>query len=149
MLLFVTQQQQAYCLRRLLSSISNSTSAVTEMGDQENPLDGDHVVKEEAKASNSHSAVPESQNGPESSSNKEDASKSKEGGTQTVPFFKLFSFADSLDYLLMSVGTIGAIGNGICMPLMTIILGDVINSFGESANSNKVVDTVSKVRICH
>ncbi|KAL6186166.1 hypothetical protein ACLB2K_042287 [Fragaria x ananassa] len=117
------------------------------MGDQENPLDGDHVVKEEAKASNSHSAVPESQNGPESSSNKEDASKSKEGGTQTVPFFKLFSFADSLDYLLMSVGTIGAIGNGICMPLMTIILGDVINSFGESANSNKVVDTVSNVAL--
>ncbi|XP_061991036.1 ABC transporter B family member 4-like isoform X1 [Rosa rugosa] len=117
------------------------------MGDQENPLDGDHVIREEAAASKSQSAVPESQNGPESSSNKEDASKSKEGGTKAVPFFKLFSFADSMDYLLMSVGTIGAIGNGVCMPLMTIIMGDVINSFGESGNSNKVVDTVSKVAL--
>ncbi|KAM5568509.1 ABC transporter B family member 4-like [Rosa sericea] len=116
------------------------------MGDQENPLDGDHVIREEAAASKSQTAVPESQNGPESS-NKEDASKSKEDGTKAVPFFKLFSFADSMDYLLMSVGTIGAIGNGICMPLMTIIMGDVINSFGESGNSNKVVDTVSKVAL--
>ncbi|KAM5568512.1 hypothetical protein ABKV19_016195 [Rosa sericea] len=117
------------------------------MGDQENPLDGDQVIRDEAAASKSQSAVPESQNGLESSSNKEDASKSKEGGTKTVPFFKLFSFADSMDYLLMSVGTISAIGNGMCLPLMTVIMGDVINSFGESGNSNKVVDTVSKVAL--
>ncbi|PRQ39662.1 putative xenobiotic-transporting ATPase [Rosa chinensis] len=117
------------------------------MGDQENPLDGDHVIREEAAASKSQSTVPESQNGLENSSNKEDASKSKEGGTKTVPFFKLFSFADSMDYLLMSVGTISAIGNGMCLPLMTVIMGDVINSFGESGNSNKVVDTVSKVAL--
>ena len=117
------------------------------MGAQENPLDGD-VIKEEAAASNGHSAVPDSQNVQESSNNKEDTCKSKEGGTKAVPFFKLFSFADSMDYLLMSVGTIGAIGNGLCMPLMTIIMGDVINSFGESGNNKQVVDAVSKVRFC-
>ncbi|KAK9934148.1 hypothetical protein M0R45_021302 [Rubus argutus] len=116
------------------------------MGVQENPLDGD-VIKEEAAASNSHSAVPDTQNVQESSNNKEDTSKSKEGGTKAVPFFKLFSFADSMDYLLMSVGTISAIGNGLCMPLMTIIMGDVINSFGESGNNKQVVDAVSKVAL--
>ncbi|XP_050375437.1 ABC transporter B family member 4-like [Argentina anserina] len=117
------------------------------MGDQENPLDGDHVVKEEAAASERQSAVPESQNGPESSGKKEDASKSKEGSTKAVPFFKLFSFADSMDYLLMSAGTIGAIGNGMCQPLMTVIMGEVINAFGESGNTNEVIDTVSKVAL--
>ncbi|KAK9934149.1 hypothetical protein M0R45_021303 [Rubus argutus] len=116
------------------------------MGAQENPLDGD-VIKEKAAASNSHSAVQDSQNVLESSNNKEDTSKSKEGGTKAVPFFKLFSFADSMDYLLMSVGTISAIGNGLCMPLMTIIMGDVINSFGESGNNKQVVDAVSKVAL--
>ena len=41
----------------------------------------------------------------------------EEKGTKTVPFLKLFSFADSLNVILM---IIGAIGNDICMPLMTV-----------------------------
>ena len=45
----------------------------------------------------------------------------------------------------MSVGTISGIGNGLCMPLMTIVLGDVINSFGETRNNKEVADAVSKV----
>lgn len=64
----------------------------------------------------------------------------------TVPFHKLFAFADSIDYMLMIVGTIGAIGNGICMPLMTILLGDLINSFGQNQNNDDVVKVVSKVQ---
>ena len=51
-----------------------------------------------------------------------------------------------MDYLFMSVGTISAIGNGICMSLMTVIMGEVINSFGETTNIDKVVGIVSKVR---
>ncbi|CAL8990951.1 unnamed protein product [Prunus brigantina] len=106
---------------------------------EENPADGD-VIKEEGKAaSNSHSAVEDSQNNPQ------DTSKSKEDGTKTVPYYKLFSFADPLDYLLMSVGTISAIGNGASFPLMTIIFGDVINSFGQTGNNKEVVDAVSEV----
>ncbi|MFS8014164.1 putative ABC transporter type 1, transmembrane domain superfamily [Helianthus anomalus] len=70
--------------------------------------------------------------------------KEKES-TDTVPFYKLFAFADLTDYILMITGTVSAIGNGICLPLMTILLGDLINSFGHNQNSN-VVDVVSKVR---
>lgn len=78
----------------------------------------------------------------------EDSKKSKEDEkTNTVPFHKLFAFADSTDILLMIIGTIGAIGNGICMPLMTVLFGDLINSFGQNQNNNDVVDVVSKVRI--
>ncbi|MFS7976383.1 putative ABC transporter type 1, transmembrane domain-containing protein [Helianthus anomalus] len=45
----------------------------------------------------------------------------------------------------MIAGTIGAIGNGVCMPIMTILLGDLINAFGENQNNNNVVHVVSKV----
>ncbi|ONI23043.1 hypothetical protein PRUPE_2G166500 [Prunus persica] len=108
---------------------------------EENPADGD-VIKEEGKAaSNGHSAVEDSQNNPQ------DTSRSKEDGTKTVSYYKLFSFADSLDYLLMSVGTISAIGNGASVALMTIIFGDLINSFGQTGNNKEVVDAVSKVAL--
>ncbi|OMP07445.1 hypothetical protein COLO4_07339 [Corchorus olitorius] len=64
---------------------------------------------------------------------------------QRVPFYKLFAFADSTDKLLMMMGTIGGIGNGVCMPIMTILFGDLIDSFGQNQHNDKVVDFVSKV----
>lgn len=63
---------------------------------------------------------------------------------QKVSFFKLFSFADRFDVVLMVVGTIAAMGNGVSQPLMTLIFGQLINSFGSSNKSN-VIDEVSKV----
>ena len=72
-------------------------------------------------------------------------SEAKDEPSKTVPLYRLFSFADPLDHLLMFVGTVGAIGNGISLPLMTLIFGNMINAFGESSNTNEVVDEVSKV----
>ncbi|KAG6704289.1 hypothetical protein I3842_07G128600 [Carya illinoinensis] len=48
--------------------------------------------------------------------------------TKSVPFLKLFSFADSSDIFLMIVGTIGAIGNGLGLPLSTILFGQMISA---------------------
>ncbi|KAH7536920.1 hypothetical protein FEM48_Zijuj03G0037500 [Ziziphus jujuba var. spinosa] len=62
-----------------------------------------------------------------------------------VSYYKIFSFADSWDYLLIFTGTIGAVGNGISLPLMTIIFGTLVNSFGEFGNTKDVVHEVSKV----
>ncbi|KAJ1403010.1 P-loop containing nucleoside triphosphate hydrolase [Sesbania bispinosa] len=73
-------------------------------------------------------------------------SKSKNEATNSVPLYKLFSFADPLDHLLMFVGTVGATGNGISMPLMLLIFGNMINAFG-SKDSKEVVDEVSKVSL--
>lgn len=67
---------------------------------------------------------------------------------EKIPFFKLFSFADKTDYILMLFGTIGAIGNGSCMPLMTILFGEMINSFGNNQNNTDIVSVVSKVKLC-
>lgn len=68
----------------------------------------------------------------------------RSGADEKVPFYKLFSFADGLDILLMSVGTVAAIVSGLSLPLMTLIFGQIINSFGD-ANSSDVVHVISKV----
>ncbi|OMO82843.1 hypothetical protein COLO4_22806 [Corchorus olitorius] len=65
---------------------------------------------------------------------------------QRVPFYKLFEFADRLDLVLMVVGTISAIGNGLAQPIMSLIFGQMINSFGASYPSH-VVKEVSKVAL--
>ncbi|GAB2287613.1 ATP-binding cassette sub- B member 9 [Dionaea muscipula] len=65
---------------------------------------------------------------------------------QKVPFYKLFAFADRIDVTLMVIGTVAAIANGITQPLMTLILGQVINSFG-SSDPQHVVHQVSKVSL--
>ncbi|GLU16670.1 hypothetical protein SLE2022_330900 [Rubroshorea leprosula] len=67
--------------------------------------------------------------------------------TNTVPLYKLFSFADSTDYFLMIAGTIGAVANGLGMPLMTILMGKLIDSFGLNQNNDQVVHVVSKVAL--
>ncbi|KAJ6796241.1 putative ABC transporter B family member 21 [Iris pallida] len=79
---------------------------------------------------------------------KEEEGKKQEDSTKyTVPFYKLFAFADSSDRLLMVAGTIGAIGNGAALPLMTVLFGDLIQSFGGASNNHEVVHRVSKVCI--
>ncbi|KDP21188.1 hypothetical protein JCGZ_21659 [Jatropha curcas] len=65
---------------------------------------------------------------------------------QKVPILKLFSFADRLDVALMIIGSVCAIGNGLAQPLMSLIFGQLINSFG-TANQSNVVDQVSKMAI--
>ncbi|KAF2292301.1 hypothetical protein GH714_018734 [Hevea brasiliensis] len=71
----------------------------------------------------------------------------RDEGTNSVPFHRLFSFADLADVMLMIIGTIGAIGNGLSMPLMTIFLGDMIDAFGENQNNKDLVHVVSKVSL--
>ncbi|KAF7852172.1 hypothetical protein BT93_L0561 [Corymbia citriodora subsp. variegata] len=64
-----------------------------------------------------------------------------------VPFHKLFSFVDSTDILLMVVGSISAIWNGLSLPLMTELFGQLINTFGKNQADSDVVDLVSKVEL--
>ncbi|TKY61652.1 ABC transporter B family member 11 [Spatholobus suberectus] len=83
---------------------------------------------------------------PESSTNGEKKGKSKQKEkAETVPYHRLFSFADSTDIILMVVGTTGAIGNGLGMPLMTLLFGELIDSFGNNQFSPDVIKQVSKV----
>ncbi|KAJ1403008.1 P-loop containing nucleoside triphosphate hydrolase [Sesbania bispinosa] len=108
-------------------------------------LDGD-ITSTEMTGSTSHPPVEGPENNQEMADKKQDFKKNeaKDQSNKTVPFYMLFSFADSWDYLLMFVGTIGAVGNGISMPLMTIIIGDAIDAFGGNADTKQVVHEVSK-----
>ena len=108
-----------------------------------------HTCTSEMIESENHSQP----SGPENDKGKTDIQKDlkkiepKKEVDNTVPFYKLFSFADSLDHLLMFVGTIAAVGNGISMPLMTLIFGLVIDAFGRTTDTQEVVHEVSKVLI--
>ncbi|XP_018422366.1 PREDICTED: multidrug resistance protein 1A-like, partial [Nanorana parkeri] len=56
--------------------------------------------------------------------------KSKEKKkAKTVGPLTMFRYSEPLDRLLMLVGTIAAVAHGAALPLMTIIFGDMTNSF--------------------
>ncbi|KAG2697817.1 hypothetical protein I3760_07G123500 [Carya illinoinensis] len=106
---------------------------------------GGKITADEATTSESY---PEAEKIPSTNGDQEDSKKSKgDEKTNVIPFRKLFSFADSTDILMMYLGTIGAIGNGICMPLMTILFGELTDSFGDNQNNHEVVEVVSKVSL--
>ncbi|KAJ8623580.1 hypothetical protein MRB53_032109 [Persea americana] len=70
-----------------------------------------------------------------------------EASKNSIPFYKLFSFVDSTDIVLMTVGTVAALANGAAMPLMTVFFGQLVNSFGGTSDINKMVAEVSKMSL--
>ncbi|UJR08520.1 hypothetical protein I4U23_012783 [Adineta vaga] len=62
--------------------------------------------------------------------------KTNESETQHGRPFEIFKYADKLDYLLMFVGTIAALGFGACYPLMLLIYRKVLNSLLKQSNHN-------------
>jgi ATP-binding cassette subfamily B (MDR/TAP) protein 1 len=70
---------------------------------------------------------------------------SKPAAVGRVPLYRLFAFADRTDALLMAVGAVMAVANGMAQPIMTFIFGDVIDAFGSSASPD-VLHRVVKVR---
>ncbi|VAH62845.1 unnamed protein product [Triticum turgidum subsp. durum] len=68
----------------------------------------------------------------------------KEGGhAKRVSFTGMFRYADRTDQLLMLVGTLAALANGVSQPLMTVIFGDMIDAFGGATGDN-VLHRVNK-----
>ncbi|CAL5207268.1 unnamed protein product [Lathyrus oleraceus] len=63
----------------------------------------------------------------------------------SVGFGELFRFADGLDYILMTVGTLGAIVHGCSLPLFLRFFADLVNSFGSNADDlDKMTQEVVK-----
>ncbi|XP_075509214.1 ABC transporter B family member 1 [Primulina tabacum] len=75
-----------------------------------------------------------------------DGEAEKPGTRQvSVGFGELFRFADGLDYVLMSIGTVGAIVHGSSLPLFLRFFADLVNSFGSNAdNVDKMTQEVLK-----
>ncbi|KAF8043116.1 hypothetical protein BT93_A1458 [Corymbia citriodora subsp. variegata] len=111
----------------------------------ENGAAEDSVTNEAATSRSLKVAAAKS---PAVNENEQDSNKSKgDEKVNLVSFHKLFSFADSTDMLLMVVGSIGAVGNGISTPFMTVLFGQLINTFGENQADADVVDLVSKISL--
>lgn len=118
-----------------------------------NGLGGD-VNTQQARASTRQSPVIRAIKIPANSGSQPDSDLGKETqgiSTNTVPYYKLFSFADSWDYLLMLLGTVTAVGNGLCLPAVAILFGELLDAFGITANTDNVLHEASKVlsRIHH
>lgn len=70
----------------------------------------------------------------------------KSEGISPVGFGELFRFADGLDYVLMTIGSVGAIVHGCSLPLFLRFFADLVNSFGSNANNvDKMMQEVLKV----
>ncbi|KAJ7981612.1 ABC transporter B family protein [Quillaja saponaria] len=52
----------------------------------------------------------------------------------------MFRYADGFDKLLMFLGTLGSIGDGLQTPIMLYILSDVINAYGSTSSSLSIHD---------
>jgi len=48
--------------------------------------------------------------------------KERNINTNTIAFYKLFSFADNIDIILIFLGTIGAFGNGLAQIILPVLL---------------------------
>ncbi|KAK4492667.1 hypothetical protein RD792_003487 [Penstemon davidsonii] len=82
------------------------------------------AVEEEAFANRGQS--------PETQSQTSSDNESTKNNNNTVPFYKLFTFSDSWDKLLMFLGTISAIGHGLNSPLMAFLFGELADAFGRN-----------------
>ena len=76
--------------------------------------------------------------------NGKDGEKEAAAAAKKVPLLGMFRYADRLDVLLMVIGTVGAVVNGVAEPLMTVLFGNVIDSFGDSTTKS-ILRSVSKV----
>lgn len=74
--------------------------------------------------------------------------KKEKESVPSVGFGELFRFADGLDYVLMGIGTVGAVVHGCSLPLFLRFFADLVNSFGSNANDvDKMTQEVVKVTI--
>lgn len=83
---------------------------------------------------------------PRPTKNLEVAKKKEE--PPSVAYYKLYSFADTYDVLLIFLGTAGACMHGVAIPVFFIFFGKLIDAFGTYYNDPETMSKeVSKVHI--
>lgn len=96
--------------------------------------------KEEDTSSSSISSIPDIKDGKKKKKKKE---KEPPPEFPPVPFFDLFRYATPLDMFLGVFATLGAVGTGICFPLMLILFGDITNAFVGGGLTQEQIDEIN------
>jgi hypothetical protein len=105
---------------------------------------GSSSSREEEEEQQQQGKGPKKKNEKESS--KAAAAPSPPPPPPSVPYYKLFSFADGYDFLLMFLGATGACVHGVAIPIFFVFFGKLINAFGQYyADPEKMSAEVAKV----
>ncbi|KAK0608860.1 hypothetical protein LWI29_037138 [Acer saccharum] len=77
----------------------------------------------------------------------EEGKKKEEVANKIVPFCKLLSYADGLDWTLMAMGTLGSVVHGMAQPIGYLLLGKALQAFGNNKDNGKeaIVDALLKM----
>ncbi|OQS03291.1 ATP-binding Cassette (ABC) Superfamily, partial [Thraustotheca clavata] len=63
---------------------------------------------------------------------------------QLVSTAKLFVYANVIDFILMTIGTLSSIAMGVSQPAQVVIFGDIINAFNPKQSQNINSDTLRR-----
>uniref|UniRef100_H2ZPW5 Bile salt export pump n=1 Tax=Ciona savignyi TaxID=51511 RepID=H2ZPW5_CIOSA len=86
----------------------------------------------------------------ESESSEKDNKKKNKEEIKTVPYYKLFRYADSLDIFLMVIGAVASVVHGAGLPVLFIFFGElttVFTNFGRYAQCQFNYDLCSALNI--
>ncbi|XP_022762163.1 ABC transporter B family member 19-like [Durio zibethinus] len=72
--------------------------------------------------------------------------KNGEAANKAFPFYMLLSYADTMDWTLMALGTLGSVVHGMAQPVGYLLLGKALNGFGDHINDiDGMVKALKKV----
>lgn len=116
---------------------------LTDKTQQQSPAEAQGSAGGERREMETSAASSSSETKKEGSNN---GSGEKPGDVASVGFGELFRFADGLDYVLMGIGSLGALVHGCSLPIFLRFFADLVNSFGSNANDmDKMMQEVLKV----
>ncbi|KAI3870854.1 hypothetical protein MKX03_013745 [Papaver bracteatum] len=67
--------------------------------------------------------------------------KRMKSAIKPLPFHKLLSYADPLDWTLMALGTLGSVVHGMAQPIGYLLLGKALNAFGDNIDDTDAMVT--------
>ena len=113
-----------------------------EINDAFNQDDDELKKKDIDTSSSSISSISDDKDG-KKKKKKKDKEEPPKPEIPPVPFFDLFRYASPTDYVLLVFGTLGAIGTGICFPLMLILFGDITDAFVGGGLSQEQINEIN------
>ncbi|KAJ6813392.1 putative multidrug resistance protein [Iris pallida] len=79
-----------------------------------------------------------------SSSNRSNSTDKKGKGGSLSSIYTIFMHADAVDKWLMALGFLGAMGDGMSLPVLLTISSKMMNNIGNSSDDDKFIHNISK-----